>query len=74
MISALNLTDSQQFINSSNTTVVNCCDYYEKGRGYIFSDCNTNLGVIVNPNLVGDARDMYYKNITRSENATANQN
>lgn len=37
------------------------------------TQCNNNIGIVVIPDLVGDSRDEFYKNMTAGTNSTTNQ-
>jgi hypothetical protein len=46
-VSELNLTEIFVPESITNDSVLNCCDFYQKGYGYEFTNCDMELGAIV---------------------------
>lgn len=57
---------------TANSTLY-CCHFYEAGVGYMFTECDNNVGIVVIPDLVGDARDQFYKNMTANATQPSSQ-
>jgi hypothetical protein len=44
-----------------DTEVFRCCDYYEEGVGYVFSECNKEIGVLVFEDKFNKTLDIEYR-------------
>jgi len=47
-----------------NSTVVTCCDYYQRTVGYIFTDCDHDIYSLMLDNKSSGSIHEHYKNMT----------
>lgn len=47
--------------NLTNSTTVNCCDYYQRTVGYVFTECDNNINAVIIPNRTTSSQSMQYQ-------------
>jgi len=53
-----------------NATEYNCCDYYQDGKGYVFSECDNGVGIVTLTGKNGTAIDLEFKDMNQTVNET----